>query len=51
MSQQLYTAGEYLKKNPTCHVEEFPWKARQVVRMLTDHHLCCTGLWYEKGPR
>lgn len=39
MSQQLYTSGEYLDKNPTWHIEESPWKAQQILRMLTAHHL------------
>jgi hypothetical protein len=39
MSQQLYTSGEYLDKNPTWHIEESPWKAQQILRMLTLHHL------------
>ena len=39
MSQQLYTSGEYLDKNPTWHIEESPWKAQQILRMLTDHRL------------
>jgi cyclopropane fatty-acyl-phospholipid synthase-like methyltransferase len=34
MLQELYTSGEYLEKNPTWHVEESPWKAKQVIRML-----------------
>lgn len=34
MLEQLYTSGEYLEKNPTWHVEESPWKAKQVIRML-----------------
>src|SRR5256885_15001073 len=33
----LYTTGEYLKKNPTWHVEESPWKARQILQMLKRH--------------
>jgi Methyltransferase domain len=32
--EELYTSGEYLEKNPTWHVEESPWKARQIMRML-----------------
>ena len=32
--EELYTSGEYLEKNPTWHVEESPWKARQIIRML-----------------
>lgn len=30
----IYRTGEYLKKNPTWHAEESPWKAKQVLRML-----------------
>jgi SAM-dependent methyltransferase len=32
--EEIYTSGEYLEKNPTWHVEESPWKARQIMRML-----------------
>jgi ubiquinone/menaquinone biosynthesis C-methylase UbiE len=32
--QSAYTSGDYLKKNPLWHVDESPWKARQVLRML-----------------
>jgi SAM-dependent methyltransferase len=28
-----------LEKNPTWHVEESPWKAKQIMRMLTQNHL------------
>src|SRR6266571_229062 len=35
----LYLDGEYLSKNPGWHVEESPWKARQVLRMLRQNHL------------
>jgi cyclopropane fatty-acyl-phospholipid synthase-like methyltransferase len=38
-SQTLYLDGEYLAKNPEWHVEESPWKARQVLRMLRQNHL------------
>jgi cyclopropane fatty-acyl-phospholipid synthase-like methyltransferase len=34
MSEELYTSGEYIGRNPTWHVEDSPWKARQVLRML-----------------
>jgi len=30
----LYTSGEYLKRNPQWHVEESPWKAKHILRML-----------------
>ncbi|HVB75218.1 MAG TPA: hypothetical protein VNE38_16830 [Ktedonobacteraceae bacterium] len=32
--EEVYTSGEYLEKNPTWHVEESPWKAKQIMRML-----------------
>lgn len=32
--EELYTSGDYLEKNPTWHVEESPWKAKQIMRML-----------------
>ncbi len=35
MLEQIYTTGEYLEKNPTWHVDESPWKVREVNRMLT----------------
>ncbi|WP_276497191.1 class I SAM-dependent methyltransferase [Pontibacter litorisediminis] len=36
MSNKLYTEidGDYLKKNPTWHVEDSPWKAKQILKML-----------------
>jgi Methyltransferase domain len=39
MFTELYTSGEYLKKNPTWHVEESPWKARQILRMMARNTL------------
>jgi SAM-dependent methyltransferase len=36
---EIYLDGKYLEKNPTWHVEESPWKARQVMRMLARHDL------------
>jgi SAM-dependent methyltransferase len=35
----LYTGGEYLQHNPTWHVEDSPWKAKQIHRMLEKHRL------------
>lgn len=29
-----YTSDEYLRDNPTWHVEDSPWKARHIVKML-----------------
>lgn len=31
--------GEYLRKNPTWHVEHSPWKAGNVLRLLDRHNL------------
>jgi tRNA G46 methylase TrmB len=30
----MYTDGEYVRKNPTWHVEDSLWKAQQVVKIL-----------------
>jgi Methyltransferase domain len=35
--EEIYTSGEYLEKNPTWHVEESPWKASQIMRMLAQN--------------
>ncbi len=37
--EEIYKSGEYLKTNPLWHVEESPWKARQVARMLARHRI------------
>lgn len=39
MSGDIYTSGSYLEKNPEWHLEESPWKAQQVMRMLAQNHL------------
>jgi SAM-dependent methyltransferase len=39
MFEDLYTSGEYLKKNPTWHVGESPWKAREIMRMMVHNNL------------
>ncbi|HZR40560.1 MAG TPA: methyltransferase domain-containing protein [Ktedonobacteraceae bacterium] len=39
MAHKLYTDGDYLKKNPTWHTEESPWKAKQVLRMLAQDQI------------
>jgi predicted TPR repeat methyltransferase len=39
MAQELYTSGAYLDKNPTWHVGESPWKARQIMRMIRRNHI------------
>jgi ubiquinone/menaquinone biosynthesis C-methylase UbiE len=39
MLETLYTSGDYLKKNPTWHVGESPWKAREILRMMARNNL------------
>lgn len=36
MADTIYTEknGEYLKNNPTWHIEDSPWKAKQILKML-----------------
>jgi hypothetical protein len=38
-TEDLYAGGSYLERNPTWHVEDSPWKAQQVLRMLDRHDL------------
>ena len=37
--EQIYISGDYQERNPTWHIEESPWKARQVIRMIRNDHL------------
>jgi hypothetical protein len=39
--EDIYTKenGEYLQKNPTWHMEDSPWKARQILKMLNRNQL------------
>jgi hypothetical protein len=34
----MYTDGDYLKNNPTWDVEDAPWKADLIFRMIQKHH-------------
>jgi cyclopropane fatty-acyl-phospholipid synthase-like methyltransferase len=36
---EKYTSSEYLNNNPTWHVEDSPWKARQIIKILTKNNL------------
>lgn len=36
---QQYLDGTYADKNPSLHVEDSPWKAKQILRMLARHDL------------
>ncbi|MFB3819938.1 MAG: methyltransferase domain-containing protein [Candidatus Methylomirabilales bacterium] len=39
MFEDVYTSGRYLEQNPQWHVEESPWKAQQILRMLQKNRL------------
>ncbi|MFB0527470.1 MAG: class I SAM-dependent methyltransferase [bacterium] len=39
MSRIMYTAGGYLKKNPTWHAEDSPWKAKQIINILNKNNI------------
>ena len=39
MSQDLYTSGEYLKKNPLWHTDESPWKARYILQIMAKNRI------------
>jgi SAM-dependent methyltransferase len=39
VDEALYTSGRYMEMNPGWHVEESPWKAQQILRMLSRHGL------------
>jgi ubiquinone/menaquinone biosynthesis C-methylase UbiE len=30
----MYVSGEYLQNNPMWHVEDSPWKAKQILKIL-----------------
>jgi len=38
-AKQMYLDETYLKNNPTWHVEDSPWKARQIHKMLSKHKI------------
>ena len=38
-SEGLYTGGEYAERHPTWHIEDSPWKADQIARMVELHGL------------
>jgi len=35
----IYETGEYVERNPTYHVEDSPWKARQILRIIRKNSL------------
>jgi cyclopropane fatty-acyl-phospholipid synthase-like methyltransferase len=38
-SAEMYSGGKYLERNPSWHVEDSPWKARQILKMLDRNQL------------
>ncbi|MGC1373988.1 MAG: class I SAM-dependent methyltransferase, partial [Candidatus Sulfotelmatobacter sp.] len=43
-SEAIYQGGAYLKTHPSWHVEESPFKVRQILRMLKRHRLALRTL-------
>jgi SAM-dependent methyltransferase len=39
MGNEMYTQGEYLEKNPTWHVEDSSWKAKNIVKIIERNRL------------
>jgi 2-polyprenyl-3-methyl-5-hydroxy-6-metoxy-1,4-benzoquinol methylase len=37
--EDRYTSGEYLEANPDWHIEDSPWKARQILKMIRKNGL------------
>ena len=38
MEDNIYVNGEYFKKNPAYHVDDSPWKARHILKMIEKTH-------------
>lgn len=39
MFKEMYTSGDYLKKNPTWHVKDSLWKAKMILKMITQNDI------------
>jgi hypothetical protein len=39
MATDLYVQGEYLENNPTWHVQDSPWKAKHILKMIERNQL------------
>jgi len=39
MKETMYTTGEYIAQNPTWHVEDSAWKAKQIVKIAEKNRL------------
>jgi hypothetical protein len=38
-TEDFYTEGDYIAKNPTWHEEDSPWKAKHILRMIEKNNL------------
>jgi len=38
-AEEMYRSNEYLKNNPTWHVEDSPWKAKQILKIIGNNNL------------
>ena len=39
MPDEIYTSSDYLKRNPTWHVEDSSWKAKQIFKMMKRNNI------------
>lgn len=39
MSENFYVSEDYINKHPSYHVEDSPWKATQILKMLNKHNI------------
>ena len=39
MAEKIYSQGEYLDRNPDWHVEDSPWKAEQILKIIERNKL------------
>jgi cyclopropane fatty-acyl-phospholipid synthase-like methyltransferase len=39
VQRNIYVGGEYVERNPLYHVEDSPWKARQILKLVEKHGL------------
>ena len=40
----MYKQGEYLEKHPTWHIEDSPWKTKQLMKIIKRNHLQPTSI-------
>jgi len=38
-AEEMYTSNDYLGKNPTWHIEDSPWKAKQIQKIIEKNSL------------